>query len=259
MSQSPASPDARPDSSRILEELEQLQQAIRATRAKGERAEAAVVPELRAVALPASLPPAAPRTGLPVAGLGPPPTPVVTAAAVLPAPPQSTLPKPSPPRPVAVFDDTNPPDAPVAPRSRTPLIAGAIAVVVFASGLFFWNTRGSSDVGVRPAGVTQSAATATRAPEEPAPAAKPVVVDPHALRVDLTSQRRVWLRVSVDGRIALEREVDGGERLPFGADRSIVVRAGDAGAVTVRVGADDQGPLGRDGQVVTRAFTAPVR
>ena len=45
-----------------------------------------------------------------------------------------------------------------------------------------------------------------------------------------------------------------GERMPFGADRSIVVRAGDAGAVTVRVGPDDQGPLGRDGQVVTRAF-----
>ena len=67
------------------------------------------------------------------------------------------------------------------------------------------------------------------------------------------------MRVSVDGRIALEREVDGGERLPFGADRSIVVRAGDAGAVTVRVGQDDQGPLGRDGQVVTRAFAIPER
>ena len=94
---------------------------------------------------------------------------------------------------------------------------------------------------------------------EPAATAKAVPADPHALRVDLISLRRVWLRVSVDGRIALEREVDGGERLPFGADRSIVVRAGDAGAVTVRVGQEDQGPLGRDGQVVTRAFTLPER
>jgi len=63
----------------------------------------------------------------------------------------------------------------------------------------------------------------------------------------------------VDGRIALEREVPAGERMPFGADRSIVVRAGDAGAVTVRLGLDDQGLLGRDGQVITRAFNVGGR
>ena len=79
------------------------------------------------------------------------------------------------------------------------------------------------------------------------------------LRIDLTTVRRVWLRVAVDGRIALEREVAAGEQLPFGADRAIVVRAGDAGAVMVRVGGVDQGAIGADGQVVTRAFAAPAR
>jgi hypothetical protein len=96
--------------------------------------------------------------------------------------------------------------------------------------------------------------------EAPTPPVKPVPpVDPHALRIDLTTVRRVWLRVAVDGRIALEREVAAGEQLPFGADRAIVVRAGDAGAVTVRVGGVDQGAIGGDGQVVTRTFAAPAR
>jgi hypothetical protein len=63
------------------------------------------------------------------------------------------------------------------------------------------------------------------------------------------------MRVVVDGRIAIERELPQGERLPFGADKTIVIRAGDAGAVSVRVGTADQGTLGRDGQVVTRTFS----
>ena len=84
-------------------------------------------------------------------------------------------------------------------------------------------------------------------------------VDPHPLRIDLATRRPVWLRVTVDGRIAIEREAAAGEQLPFAADRTIVVRAGDAGAVTVRVGGVDQGPVGRDGQVLTRGFAAPAR
>ena len=67
------------------------------------------------------------------------------------------------------------------------------------------------------------------------------------------------MRVAVDGRIALEREVAAGEQLPFGADRAIVVRAGDAGAVLVRVGGGDQTAIGADGQVLTRTFAAAER
>ena len=90
-------------------------------------------------------------------------------------------------------------------------------------------------------------------------ATKPVPGDPHALRVDLTSLRRVWLRVSVDGRIALEREVAAGEQLPFGAESIDRGASGGCGSGHGRVGPDDQGTLGRDGQVVTRAFNLPGR
>ena len=150
-----------------------------------------------------------------------------------------TLPKPNPSPAVALFDD-EPLPLPAPPRSRNALIAGGIAVVVFASAGYVRTTRRGPEAGDRPAPVVQPQAVASP-PEDAGAATKPVPGDPHALRVDLTSLRRVWLRVSVDGRIALEREVAAGEQLPFGADRSIVVRAGDAGAVTVRVGPRQSG------------------
>jgi predicted polyphosphate/ATP-dependent NAD kinase len=81
-------------------------------------------------------------------------------------------------------------------------------------------------------------------------------IEPHKVRIELSTLRRVWLRVTVDGRLVMEREADAGERIPFGGDRSIMVRAGDAGAVLVRAGGGEQAALGRDGQVLTRAFPA---
>ena len=253
MSQPSASPDAPTEDRRILDELERLQQAIRASRATRERAEAAFDSELRAFETRVPGPSPAPALP-PLTAPADPGSPAVSATAGG----RLTLPKPNPSPAVALFDD-EPPPAPAPRRSRTALMAGGLAVVVFTSAGYFWSQQRGSEDGVRRDALGQPPASVASPPAEPAAATKAVPADPHALRVDLISLRRVWLRVSVDGRIALEREVDGGERLPFGADRSIVVRAGDAGAVTIRVGQDDQGPLGRDGQVVTRAFTLPER
>jgi hypothetical protein len=256
MSQTGSSPDARPDDRRILNELEELQQAILASRATRERAEAAFDSELRAFDEPR------PVTA-PAAVDPPPPRELAVTTASWPVAPdlpsRMTLPKPNPSPDVALFDDSDPPPAALPPRSRAPLITSAIAVVVGVGLASLWIATRAPEPGPTANPATQAATPAVPAAEEPAQPAKAVPADPHALRIDLTSLRRVWLRVSVDGRIALEREVSGGEQLPFGADRSIVVRAGDAGAVTVRVGTAEQGPLGRDGQVVTRAFTVPER
>ena len=232
MSQPGPSSDTRADDRRILDELEALHQAIRDSRATRDRAEApfdAPVPVFQA------------REARPFA-----PQPIAPPAADAVGPTYDASAGPA-------LDQTAAPDAAVRPRSRARLIAGGAAVLALASVALFWGMAGTPEPARTPS--PASAPVAASASEE---AAKPVpAADPHALRIDVTSVRRVWLRVSVDGRIALEREVGAGERMPFGADRSIVIRAGDAGAVTVRVGADDQGPLGRDGQVITRAFTAP--
>jgi hypothetical protein len=92
----------------------------------------------------------------------------------------------------------------------------------------------------------------------PSPAAAPAAPET-GLRLDLVTHRPVWVRVFVDGRRALEREIAGGQRLPLKADRTIVIRAGDAGAVSVVMNGRDEGKLGRDGAIATRAFSAPTR
>jgi hypothetical protein len=67
--------------------------------------------------------------------------------------------------------------------------------------------------------------------------------------------RPVWLRVIVDDRKTLERELPANQRLDFTAEKAIVIRAGDAGAIRLRLSGEDRGTLGEDGQVVTRRFT----
>jgi hypothetical protein len=142
-----------------------------------------------------------------------------------------------------------------ATRARRSMVlvagAGAIAAVLLAFTVL--RPRGSpADLPAPIAPVTAAAA-----PEAPVTARTPPV-DPHPVRVDLTLGRRVWIRVTVDGSVALEREAAAGEQLHFGGDRSIVVRTGDAAGVGVRVNGIDQGPMGRDGQVLTRLFDAPA-
>jgi hypothetical protein len=89
----------------------------------------------------------------------------------------------------------------------------------------------------------------------PAPPAEP----PAALNVELTTDRVVWMRVTVDGRQLFEREVPAGEKIPLRGDQRIIVRAGDAGGVRLTVNGRDEGLLGADGQVVTRTLTAPPK
>jgi hypothetical protein len=72
----------------------------------------------------------------------------------------------------------------------------------------------------------------------------------------LNVQRRVWVRVLLDGERAIERELPPGTRIPLQADRAIVIRAGDAGALRLTINGVDRGPLGRDAEIVTRTFTA---
>jgi Domain of unknown function (DUF4115) len=211
---------------RVLEELEQFQRAIRAVRAGHDRAGSGA--GLRRGSDLAIRPRPAPAPAVPPVA--------IVAADEIPA-----------------GSRVSAGAAAVRQRwGRGPLSAAVAALAVAALGGAWAMNR--TPAASPPTVQAQPAAA-------PEPVASPPIqpIDPHALRVDLTTLRTVWLRVSVDGRIAIEREVAAGEQLPFGADRSIVVRAGDAGAVTVRVGGVDQGAIGRDGQVVTRAFEAPAR
>jgi hypothetical protein len=243
------------DERRVLGELEQLHNAILESREKRERAQAAFQVHLetfRAPGQPSSPVIATPATTpLPVPSRVEPP-PLIS---VKPEPPPLPLPVIEPPlveaRPVPAASDAGA----RAGQARMRAIAGAVLFVVLA--LAAWMLLRSPD---EPAAARVDPPPPVTATPAPAPARAPAPpVDPHPLRIDIVTLRKVWMRVTVDGRIAIERELPEGERLPFGADKSIVVRAGDAGAVSVRVGSADQGAMGKDGQVVSRTYTVPPR
>jgi hypothetical protein len=134
---------------------------------------------------------------------------------------------------------------------------------VLAAAVFFvWRSRPSESPGEGepPAASTSDAARAPQpAPGStptpaPAAAAPAVPSQPRVPKAELTTVRRVWVRVLVDGERAIERELDANTRVPLNPKERMVIRTGDAGALRVSIDGKDQGPLGRDGEVVTRAF-----
>jgi hypothetical protein len=154
---------------------------------------------------------------------------------------------------------------------RMQAAAGSAAVLALVLFAFPWRsgTDGPQEPlpstgGSTPAPVPQQAPPAA-APESqvagaPAvvpeqPAAATSAAPRRALQIQLKTVRPVWMRVVVDGARRVEGQVGGDRTLTFEADRTIVVRAGDAGAVLLVDGGVERGALGRDGEVVTRTLT----
>ena len=102
------------------------------------------------------------------------------------------------------------------------------------------------EAATAPVVVPEPASTESAAPA-PAPSA-PLVVR-------LASSRLCWVRVTVDGR-AEELMLAAGDEITRSAEGTIRVRIGDAAAVTLDVNGRELPPLGRNGQVVDRTFTA---
>lgn len=142
------------------------------------------------------------------------------------------------------------------------LIGGLAAVAVVVIGGVMLVNRGGGDAAPQatqsPARAAQAPAAAT-SPEPPRaePARPPVPAS--GLQAEIVTTRPVWVRVLVDGEKTIERELRSNDRIPLRATRVIFVRAGDAGALRIVVNGQDQGVLGRDGEIVTRSFTTANR
>ena len=152
------------------------------------------------------------------------------------------------------------------PRARRPipidrswLYYGGGAAALIVGGLLLGKLWGGG-----PADVPPSVSTAQTSPGGPASATPPQGSAPSTaaapaprkpIEIELTTTKTVWMRVTVDGEKRVEREVPAGQRLAFGADKIILLRAGDGGGVRLSVGGKDQGPVGRDGQIAVRTFT----
>ena len=146
-------------------------------------------------------------------------------------------------------------------RNTRGTVVVTLAAVVLAAAVFVVRERRSRPIPPETTRATPIAATqnlpTTRAPvaqAQPAPI-------PAGVNLEMTIRRRVWVRVTIDGRRAFERELAADQRIPLHADRTILIRAGDGGAVALTREGRDAGLLGRDGTIASREFTAdmPVR
>jgi hypothetical protein len=138
---------------------------------------------------------------------------------------------------------------------RIPPAALLAAVLVIAAVAFFVWSGKSDDTGQ----TGPAAAETPAAAPQPAPQPAPPPVPPPPPRAEISTLRQVWIRVMVDGQKAIERELPPNTRIPLDPVSQFVVRAGDAGAVRVAIGGKDQGPVGADGRVATKAFTVPPK
>jgi hypothetical protein len=141
---------------------------------------------------------------------------------------------------------------------RDPRLVAVLAVMVIAAVFLVYRVLSHPGPGTPASGQEAAPSAAAPAPSaRPAERLAPTPPPVPPARVQLTTTRLVWVRVTADGVKTVERELPPGTTIPIDADQSIVVRAGDAGAVRMVIDGKDQGPLGPDGVVRTRAFTPP--
>ncbi|MDR1616753.1 MAG: DUF4115 domain-containing protein [Syntrophomonadaceae bacterium] len=94
-------------------------------------------------------------------------------------------------------------------------------------------------------------------PEEPpvSEAETPeATVEGVSVEVEITAQ--CWLTVVVDGQQVLAQILKAGEQRNFQGQRSVYLKAGNAGGITVRHKEEIYAPLGAPGAVIDRTFTA---
>jgi hypothetical protein len=140
-----------------------------------------------------------------------------------------------------------------APRAQpwTRVLASGAVILLAAVAVTIWMRNDSSE----PPPSRDPPQTAQ--PATPAPEPRPAAGAPASRESEIVTIRRVWMRVLVDGERVLEREVPADTRVPLAAQKTILIRTGDAGAVRLSIRGEDQGFLGREGEVLTRSFTVP--
>ena len=137
-------------------------------------------------------------------------------------------------------------------RSPNGAAAAAVLAVALAVAVVAWRGRGGEQSGREVQLAPAPAASA------PAPVPTPTSGREKPPPAELVTARRVWMRVTVDGARLMEREVAENTRIPLKPTSQVVVRAGDAGAVRVLIDGKDLGPVGPNGQVVTRTYPVPA-
>lgn len=135
---------------------------------------------------------------------------------------------------------------------RQTLIMGVVAVLVVLAGAYF--LLGGDDepqpAKTQPS-VTQQASktSANQQAQQPSEEKKATEV-----KVAVKFTGRCWVSVKADGKTLFEGTVEKGDTKEWTADQRLDLTAGNAGAVTLSYNGEDQGVLGKEGEVVEKTY-----
>ncbi|HXW07016.1 MAG TPA: RodZ domain-containing protein [Vicinamibacterales bacterium] len=151
------------------------------------------------------------------------------------------------------------------PRRAAPLAVGLIAIATLAVLTFGRDSSTTVEPGaVGTSGEPPALAASGPVAASPAPLATvPGPESPSRLLVTLDVTRVCWVTASVDGERTVYALLQPGTRRALSGTREVVIRAGDAGALSWSVNGREVAPFGKPGEVrtvrVTRENAASVR
>lgn len=144
------------------------------------------------------------------------------------------------------------------PSGRSNNLLIALIVLLVAGGAYYLFAMDDSSAPKQvPKAVTQTAKTpAKSAQDKPAEskASQPAKVEGVELVAKFTD--RCWTQVVADGKTVYEGTMDPGKTETWKGKEKVVITAGNAGAVEMKVNGQDMGKAGNAGQVVEKTFTA---
>lgn len=129
-----------------------------------------------------------------------------------------------------------------------------VALVGGAAALISAINAPAKETAAPPAKVEQPAAAAEANAADAARAAK---VD--GVHVSVTLTERCWTEVSVDGKTVFEGIIESGKTESWQGKESVVISAGNAGALDVTCNGKSLGKFGEHGAVVERRFTKTTK
>lgn len=137
---------------------------------------------------------------------------------------------------------------------RLVLVSVPIAGVLLYFGVY---GRPATPPALEPAAPVEAAAARPPPPVavEATAAAEPNATPADRLTVTLSATGPCWVSATVDGQTVLERMLQPGEERTLDVRRELVLTAGDAAAIAMKLNGAEAQPLGRAGEVVTRQIT----
>jgi F0F1-type ATP synthase membrane subunit b/b' len=85
--------------------------------------------------------------------------------------------------------------------------------------------------------------------------AGPPAAETRPLTVMLSAERQCWVRATIDGTEIMERLLEPAQELVVQARDRVLLRVGDAGALSATINGKRAVPFGRPGEVITRQIT----